>query len=95
MIISYNQDIDWILRTIIDVGMEIAFLGIRDFSQEDTFKTKYGQNILELDKDYVIDKRFEDIDRIKPDLLLTNYSSPQQGWDCFTDTIPLSLYWNY
>lgn len=90
MILCYNQDIDWILKTIIDLGMSIDYLGLLNFSQEDTYNTKYMNNIIEFKENYDINNKLEHIKRIKPDILLTNYSSPDTGKDYYTDTIPLS-----
>lgn len=90
MILCYNQDIDWVLKTIIDLGMSIEYLGLLNFSQEDTFDTKYMDNILEFKDNYDMSNKLEDINKIKPDILLTNYSSPDTGGDYYSDTIPLS-----
>ena len=90
MIISYNQNIDWVLRTAIDLDMEISFLGILDFSQEDTFKSDYMEEIKDFKMNYDSENRLEDIKRINPDILLTNYSFPELDQKIFSDTIPLS-----
>jgi nitrogenase iron protein len=90
MVITYNQDIDWILQTALDLEMEIAFVGILNFSQDNNFRTVFGDNIGELRLFYENDRRQEDLARIKPDLLLTNYGSNDQDLSILADTIPLS-----
>jgi nitrogenase molybdenum-iron protein alpha/beta subunit len=89
MVITYNQDIDWILQTAWDLEMEIPFVGILNFSQDNNFKTGFKEHIGELRVPYDNDKRQADLGRIKPDLLLTNYGSNDQDQCIITDTIPL------
>ena len=90
MVITYNQDIDWILQTAFDLEMEIAFVGILNFSQDNSFRTTFRDNIGELRVPYENDRRQDDLARIKPDLLLTNYGSNDQDPSILADTIPLS-----
>jgi nitrogenase iron protein len=90
MVITYNHDIDWILSSALDLSMEIAFVGILNFSQDNNFKTEFTGSITELHIPYDNSKRRDDIIRIKPDLYLANYGSQDQELAAFADTIPLS-----
>jgi nitrogenase iron protein len=90
MVITYNQDIDWILQTAFDLEMEIAFVGILNFSQDNNFRTVFQDSIGELHVPYENERRQDDLKRIKPDLLLTNYGSNDQDPAILADTIPLS-----
>jgi nitrogenase iron protein len=90
MVITYNQDIDWILETAFDLEMEIAFVGILNFSQDNNFRTTFRDSIGELRVPYEHERRQDDLGRIKPDLLLTNYGSNDQDLSILADTIPLS-----
>jgi nitrogenase molybdenum-iron protein alpha/beta subunit len=89
MVVTYNHDIDWILQTACDLGMKIAFVGILNFSQDNRFRTDYSDHIGELHLQYDYKNRKADLKRIKPDILLTNYSSVVLDGDILTDTIPL------
>ncbi|MDR3174076.1 MAG: nitrogen fixation protein NifEH [Treponema sp.] len=89
MVITYNQNIDWILQTALDLEMEIPFVGILNFSQDNNFKTRFKDDIGELRILYDNEKRQADLERIRPDLLLTNYGSNDQDQGIFADTIPL------
>jgi nitrogenase iron protein len=89
MVITYNQDIDWILGTALDLSMEIAFVGILNYSQDNNFKTRFAGRIRELSVPYDNAKRREDIGRVRPDLYLSNYGSQDQELAAFADTIPL------
>jgi nitrogenase iron protein len=90
MVITYNQNIDWILQTVYDLEMDIAFVGILNFSQDTDFTTTFHAHIRELYLSYEQDKRHADIRRIRPDVLLTNYGFPDQDPCILTDIIPLS-----
>jgi nitrogenase iron protein len=90
MVITYNQDIDWILQTAFDLEMEVPFAGILNFSQDNCFKTNFAEYIGELRLSYENEKRPADLERVRPDLLLTNYGSNDQDQSILTDTIPLS-----
>ncbi|MDR2245241.1 MAG: AAA family ATPase [Treponema sp.] len=90
MVITYNQDIDWILQTAFDLEMEIAFVGILNFSQDNSFRTVFRDSIAELRVPYENERRQDDLGRVKPDLLLTNYGSNDQDPAILADTIPLS-----
>ncbi|MDR1367526.1 MAG: AAA family ATPase [Candidatus Accumulibacter sp.] len=89
MMITYSHEIDWILQAACDLGMEIAFVGILSFSQENLFKTRFEDRILELHVPYDNGRRSADIARVAPDLFLTNYASIEHDGSTLTDTIPL------
>jgi nitrogenase molybdenum-iron protein alpha/beta subunit len=90
MVITYNQDIDWILQTAVDLGMNIVFVGILNFSQDNHFTTNFKDHIQELHIPYENTRRKADLDRVRPDLLITNYGSNDQDESILADTIPLS-----
>jgi nitrogenase iron protein len=89
MMITYSHEIDWILHTACDLGMEIAFVGILSFSQENLFRTRFEDRIRELSIPYDNAKRAADLARVAPDLFLTNYASIEHDGMTLTDTIPL------
>ena len=89
MIVTYNHDIEWILKTASDLGMEIVLVGVLNFSQDNGFSTSFADAIGELVVDYDQSRRQADIDRLKPDLLVANYTSSDLDGDLCTDTIPL------
>ena len=89
MVITYSHHIDWILKTAIDLKMEISFIGVLNYSQDDLFQTEFTTEIKELSIEYDIQNRKKDIARIQPDILLSNYSNTDLTGSFFTDTIPL------
>jgi ABC-type Fe3+-hydroxamate transport system substrate-binding protein len=70
--------------------MEIAFVGIMEYSQDNHFTTELEDHIRELRVSYGWDRQAEDILRVKPDLFLSNYGSNDQKGALYADTIPLS-----
>jgi nitrogenase iron protein len=90
MIITVTQDIDWALETALEAGMELAFVGILSYSQENLFKTELGDSIAELAVDYDPANRRADIERVKPDLLLSPFPSAEDLGEVYQDTITYS-----
>lgn len=88
MIITYNHQIEWILQTAVDLEMDIVKLCILDFSQEMLFKTKFKDKF-PIELKYDESKRVRDIKSLKPDILLTNYTSSSLQEEVLTDNIPL------
>ncbi len=88
MVVTYNHDIDWILEPALDLGMEIVKLCILKYSQENVFRTAY-EGRFEVELEYDNSKRLSDMERLSPDILLTNYFSGERGTATVTDTIPL------
>ena len=87
MIITYNHNLDWILETCTDCGIEIVKIGILNFSQDDNFVSNLGVK-LPIEMEYNRENRDEDLLKYDPDIYLTNYDS-NLDYDCLTSTIPL------
>ena len=90
MVVTFNHDIDWILSTALDLGIELSFVGILDYSQDCLFRTAYRDAIVELETeiDYSAEARAADIGRIRPDILLGNYLPAGEIDVPVSDTIP-------
>lgn len=89
MVVTYNHNIEWILKTAVDLEMEICLVGVLNFSQDNAFATRFEKQIGELCLNYTQETRQSDIKRLKPDLLLANYISTDLDGAVNTDTIPL------
>ncbi|WP_440957080.1 nitrogenase component 1 [Methanosarcina sp. Mfa9] len=90
LVVSYSQDISWVLDTILDLGMELVKVGIRASSfGKDKQLTPLPENIPLVDN-YTDLQRAEDIKSLKPDLVLSGYAPliPEESVHC--DTIPFS-----
>lgn len=87
MIITYNHNVDWILEAVLALEMEVVKIGILNFSQDNIYVTKYdGQFFVE--EKYDQSNRKRDLEMLKPDILLSNYTSADLDGSIFTDTIP-------
>lgn len=87
MIITFNHQIDWILEVALDLEMEIVKVGILNYSQDDLFISRFS-HIIYVDKKYDPAKRLEDINRLKPDIFISNYAMGDNQPDVICDTIP-------
>lgn len=87
-IITYNHGLDWLIKAASDVGIEIVKVGIMNYSQDEGFRTKLGLSF-PVEENYDRNNRESDIQRLKPDILLTNYSLSTSNDVAVADTIPL------
>jgi nitrogenase molybdenum-iron protein alpha/beta subunit len=90
MALTFNHKLDWILETAIDLEMEIAYVGIMEFSQDNLFETRFKDQIGQLELSYNPMNRQTDIQRVKPDILLNNYSFVDVSDEMISDNIPLT-----
>ncbi|MCL1912404.1 MAG: nitrogen fixation protein NifH [Eubacteriaceae bacterium] len=74
MVVTYSHDLDWLLGAAVDSGIEIAKLCIIKSSSDEGFRTKISDGFF-IEEDYDISKREADIALLKPDILLSNYTS--------------------
>ena len=90
MIITYNHQLDWILSAALDAGMEIVKLGIMNYSQDEGFRSSLPQAAdLDVEDPYDPEQKLDDVRRLAPDILLTNYQSEMGGLSVTLDTIPM------
>jgi len=89
MIVTYNYHIDWILKTAIDLGMKLVKVGILNYSQDNVFITEFQEAIGEFQLEYQSADCEKDLERLQPDLFITNYLSDKSHQNIRMDTIPL------
>ena len=88
MIITYNHELDWILQTAVEVGIEVVKVGILNYSQDEGFRTKLDISF-PVEENYDRNNRKKDLALYDPDILLTNYASSIADDVCVADTIPM------
>ena len=88
MIVTYNKDVDWVLKAAYDVGIDVVMLGMLKYSQDSGFRTNLERE-LNVIQDYDGANMSADIARYKPDILLTNYASSIGNSVFVADTIPM------
>ncbi|MEG0283176.1 MAG: nitrogenase component 1 [Erysipelotrichales bacterium] len=88
MIITYNHELDWILKTALDLEIEIVKICILNFSQDTGFRTRidYPFNV---EEDYSGESSDGDVAMYQPDILLTNYANSDGKNVKVADTIPM------
>ncbi len=88
MIVTYNHDIDWVVESALDAGMDLVKVGILNSIEDHGFRTRYnGQFAVETG--YTPDQRDADIGRFAPHLLLSSYTPAGAILPLHCDTIPL------
>ena len=90
MVVAYNNKLTWILKTALDLGMDIVKVGMINFSQDVYPENPFKDKILDWEVDYTAEKRRQDVSRLKPDLVLANYNGPNMDDAPYHDTIQLT-----
>ncbi|SMC38980.1 nitrogenase iron protein [Desulfocicer vacuolatum DSM 3385] len=88
MILTYMHNVDWIVEAAFDLGMEVIKVCILNFSQDNLFITRYPERF-EVETNYDPAKRDKDLERLKPDLLLGNYTPKNLPYPLHVDIIPM------
>ena len=88
MVFTYNLDLDWIIEPAMDAGIEICKICVLDYSQDQGFRTKLDLDF-PVEQNYDRTKREQDLERYRPDILLSNYASSLETSAAVVDTIPM------
>ena len=88
MVVAYNCELDWILRTALDLEMEIVRIGVLNYSQDAGFRTRIDAEFPVVEN-YDRFSRADEISQLAPDVLLTNYASAVADSVPVADTIPM------
>lgn len=90
MVLSYNYDLDWVLQTAMDAGMEIVKLCFLTCSQDEGFRSHLpGIDRIPVEMDYDRGRWDLDMQVYRPDIVLSNYDFSTCDGRCILDTIPL------
>jgi nitrogenase iron protein len=91
MVVTFNHNIDWLLSTALDIGMNIAYVGILSYSQDNYFRSDFIDQIgkLQTGLDFSALERTAEVRDIEPDVLIGNYLSADDLSGVVLDTIPL------
>jgi nitrogenase iron protein NifH len=87
-LVAYNHDLDWILETAFEVGMEVVKVAILNYSQDDLLQSRFRDRV-DFETGYDPSKREADIATLHPDLVLCNYVPHGLAPVCHYDGIPL------
>lgn len=72
LITSYPKSVDWICDLANDLNLDILKIGLTYSPVSESFTSRYERRI-EIERDYPLEKRTEDINSLKPDLVLHTY----------------------
>ncbi|MDI9394199.1 MAG: nitrogenase component 1 [Euryarchaeota archaeon] len=90
LVVSYTEEVGWVLDTIRDLGMEIIKVGISaSFCGSASPELLSHEDFL-LERDYTDEKRANDVRTLMPDLVLSNYAPSVHEEGVHYDTIPFS-----
>ena len=87
LLVSYETDVDWILETAFDCGMEVVRLAVMRLDGESDPRTRYADRV-DTCFGYRPEQQIADIRQLKPDLLVSSFT--RQGLPPLTryDTFP-------
>lgn len=90
LIITFNHELDWILRAALDCGMKIQKICVLNFSQDEGFRSRIPEvRDIKVVEDYDREQRISDIEELKPDIVLGNYTTEKIKHKCIFDNIPM------
>ncbi|WP_406657143.1 nitrogenase component 1 [Methanolobus sp. ZRKC2] len=89
LISAYNPNLDWIIDTILDLGMIIVRVGLVTAVSPIDFRSQHI-GILPVEYEYNAEKREKDIETLSPDLVLSNYPPLISREGVHHDAIPFS-----
>ncbi|MBI9088385.1 MAG: AAA family ATPase [Desulfobacterium sp.] len=88
MIITYVHNVDWIVEAAFDLGMVVSKVCILNYSQDNRFTTRYPGRF-QVETDYPPHQRDTDLKRLRPDILVGNYTPKTLPFPVHVDTIPM------
>lgn len=88
MIITYVHNVDWILEAAFDLGMVVSKVCILNYSQDNKFTSRYPGRF-QVETDYSPQQRDQDLKRLRPDILVGNYTPKSLPFPVHVDTIPM------
>ncbi|HEV8131361.1 MAG TPA: nitrogenase component 1, partial [Acidobacteriota bacterium] len=71
LIFTYLQELDWLLETILDLGMNVEKLCLYNSCIKQAFSSRLSEIPAEIN--YSASRRDHDIEECRPDLVLSNY----------------------
>ncbi len=89
LISTFSVNLDWIIDTIIDAGMQVEKIGLAVSPKIAEFSSHYKETI-PVQYDYTSEQRIEDIKKLGPDLVLSNYPPIIPSHPVHHDAIPFS-----
>lgn len=87
LIFTYLQELDWLLETVLDLGMRVEKLCLFNSCVKESFSSRFSGFPVEIN--YPGPQRDRDIEECRPDLVLCNYLPPRMIDGVAYSLIPL------
>jgi len=86
---TINENMDWILRAAKDVGMRVLWVGVMNYLRTELCVSRDRETLDITEEVSSADRIREQMQRLKPDLLLTNYAGGGMAEGVWlTDSVP-------
>ena len=86
---TINNNIDWLLDAVSDIGMDLAYVGVVNYLNQDIVVTKHPERYPAIDQNYDWSLMQEKIKLIQPDIVVSNYTSAAEGDNFLVDSLPM------
>ncbi len=87
LIAAYEGQVDWVAESLTDLGAEVIKIGLFESCQNEFLPC--SALAVPVEADYSAEKRFRDIEELRPDLVLTNYVPRQVPAGIGVTSLPL------
>ena len=87
LLVTYATDVDWVLETAFDCGMEVVKLAVLQLPQDTAFSTRYADRI-PVAFSYRPEQRVGDIETLRPDLVVSGFTRQNLPPIAHYDTFP-------
>ncbi len=88
-ITTINSNLDWILDVMEDLGMKVTQIAVMNYLRQEVKVTAH-EDRYHVEGDYDWTNLRQDIRRCRPDLVLSNYTTPDEGSDYLTEHLPMT-----
>lgn len=86
---TINVNTDWLLKTALEVGMEIVYLCVMNYLHTPVKITDHPELFPAVDDNYDWTKLPEYIAQTKPDIVLSNYTAASAEGNYLVDAVPM------
>ena len=87
LLVTYATNIDWVVETAFDCGMEVVKLAVLQLEKDSAFTTRYGDRV-SLQFGYLPEQTARDIEALQPDLVVSGFVRQDLPPIAHYDTFP-------
>lgn len=86
---TINANLDWLMETAHAVGMKFIWIGVLNYLRQDLHITNHPEYCDEITEEFDWNGIQEKINELKPDIVLSNYTSVAQEGDYLVESMPM------